>query len=73
MKAKRIKLNLHFKVSYLRSNFALTQGYLISNNPAQENLETRVLRVNKVHYGLYENGECWIRGGVGGQYARIIY
>ena len=26
-----------------------------------------------VHYGVYENGECWIRGGVGRQFARIIY
>ena len=27
--AKRIKLNLFFKPSYLSSNFALTLGYLI--------------------------------------------
>ena len=35
--AKRIKLNLFFKLSCLSSNFALTQGYLnpASNNPAQ--------------------------------------
>ena len=35
--AKRIKLNLLFKLSYLSSNFALNLGYLnpASNNPAQ--------------------------------------
>ena len=34
---KRITLKLLFKLSYLSSNFALTQGYLnrASNNPAQ--------------------------------------
>ena len=34
---KRIKLNLHFKLSYLNSNFVLTLGYvnLALNNPAQ--------------------------------------
>ena len=37
LKAKRIKLNLLFKLSYLSSNFALTLGYLnpASNNSAQ--------------------------------------
>ena len=34
---KRIKLNLHFKLSCLNSNFVLTLGYvnLALNNPAQ--------------------------------------
>ena len=37
LQAKRIKLNLLFKLSYLSSNFALTLGCLdpASNNPAQ--------------------------------------
>ena len=36
LKAKRIKLNLPFKLSYPSSNFTLTVGYLnpASNNPA---------------------------------------
>ena len=48
LKAKRIKLNLHFKVSYLSSNFALTQGYLnpASNNPAQIQSKSDQYQIN---------------------------
>ena len=44
LQAKRIKLNLIFKLSYLSSNFALTLGYLdpASNNPAQNSLPNTI-------------------------------
>ena len=43
LKAKRIKLDLFFKLSYPSSNFALTLGYLnpASNNPAQLEIPMR--------------------------------
>ena len=49
--AKRIKLNLFFKLSYLSSNFALALGYL---NPPSNNLALAIrwskLSTNQRHY-----------------------
>ena len=47
LQAKRIKLNLFFKLSYMSSNFALTWGYLdlASKNLAQ-NSRTQVCYVS---------------------------
>ena len=40
MLTERIKLNLHFKLSYLNANFALTLGYL---NPALNNPTLKII------------------------------
>ena len=49
LQAKRIKLNLLFKLSYLSSHYALTRGYL---NPASNNPALGIQGLNKV------NGTC---------------
>ena len=50
---KRIKLNLLFTLSYLNSNFALTQGYLnpALNNPALKSIRRSYIGI-QFHYPL---------------------
>ena len=56
--AKRIKLNLIFKLSYLSSNFALTLGYLnpASNNPAQVPKVTNITFLLTISIHNHEKG-----------------
>ena len=70
---ERIKLNLHFELSNLNSNFALTLGYLnpALNNTAVEPGTGSIFKdICNINHRLQARG--W-PGGVGGRYSTSFY